>query len=179
MKNILLSISIIFLLATGKSVAQKELAMTFPGDTKTTKSDVTALPVFEFMASQRDIDLSSVSKELIGEHDFGQLISEKLYLFEAKYTYEIPSIPGNPQMRTMIRKPVIYEAVKKIERHLKKSVKKGDISVETASIDFNKVLDVAFNILTAETDSFEKAIAESKNADSLSALFIKRVNLVF
>lgn len=179
MKKNLVLFTIIFLLAAGKLVAQEELAMTFPGDTKTTKSNMPALPVFEFRASSAEIDVSSVSKDLIGEHIFGQMVSGKLYLLESKYTYEVPIVPGNPQMRTMIRKPVVYDAVKKIERHLKKSVKKGEVSAEVASAEFNKVLDVAFNVLTAETGDFEKAITESKDVNSLTNLFTKRVNLVF
>lgn len=179
MKAILPLITIFFLLGVGKITAQEALAMTSPSDTKTAKSNAPTLPVFEFRASSADIDLNSVSKDMIGEHAFGQSVSEKLYLLESKYTYEVPIVPGNPQTRTMIRKPAIYDAVKKIEKHLKKSVKKGAISAETASSDFNKVLDVAFNILTAETEGFEKAIEETNDANSLTNLFTKRVKLVF
>lgn len=179
MKAILLFISIFFLLGVGKTTAQQELAMTFAGDTKTNNINATALTVFEFRASSTEVDLNSVSKDLIGEHTFGQTASEKLYLFESKYTYEVPIVPGNPQMRTMIRKPAIYDAVKRIERHLKKSVRKGEISLESASSDFTKVLDIAFNVLTAETEDFEKAITDSKDNYSLTNLFTQRVKLVF
>jgi hypothetical protein len=179
MNKISLFIVFIFLLSVGKLMAQDALAMNNPADTKTSKSNINNLPVFQFKASTTDYEVNSVSKDMIGEHAFGQSISEKLYLLESKYTYEVPIIPGNPQTRTMIRKPVIYEAVYKIERHLKKSVKKGEISKETASAAFNKVLDVAFNVLTAETENFEKAISESKDVDLLTILFTKRVTLVF
>jgi hypothetical protein len=116
---------------------------------------------------------------MIGEHMLGKLVSEKLYLLESKYTYQVPIVPGNPQTRTIVRKPVIYDAVRKIERHLKKSVKKGEISTETASAEFNKVLDVAFNVLTAETTSFEKAITSTGDVNLLTNLFTKHVTLVF
>ncbi|MBA4409394.1 MAG: hypothetical protein Q8S54_09815 [Bacteroidota bacterium] len=179
MKRGLQMLTIMLLLISGKLIAQDALVMAFRGDAKKTISNSSSLPVFEFRASLNDYDLNSDSKDIIGEHAFGQKISEKLYLLESKYTYEVPIVPGNPQTRTMIRKPVIYDAVKKIERHLKKSVKKGEISKETASNDFNKVLDIAFNVLTAETESFEKAIGESNDANSLTNLFTKRVILVF
>jgi hypothetical protein len=115
---------------------------------------------------------------MIEEHVFGELVSKKLYLLDSKYTYEVPIIPGNPQTRTMVRKPVIYDAVRKIERYLKKSVKKGEVSIETASNEFNIVLDVANNVFTADTKSFEKAISETNNTDALINLLTKRVNLV-
>ena len=179
MKRKLHFIILIFLLGVGKLFAQDELAMAFSGDSKTNKLNTTTLPVFQFMASSNDADLSSVSKDMISEHVLGTLVAEKLYLLEAKYTYPVPIVPGNPQTRTMVRKPVIYDAVKKIERNLKKQVKKGEISTEVASGEFNKVLDVAFNVLTAETASFEKAITETKDVNSLTNLFTKRVTLIF
>lgn len=170
---------IIFSSIVGKVFAQEALAMNFTGDTKTTKIAVAGLPSFEFRASDNNNDLKAISSEMIGEHFLGKLVAEKLYLLNSKYTYEVPIVPGNPQTRTMIRKPVIYDAVKKIERYLKKSVKKGELTTETASAEFNKVLDVAFNVLTAETASFEKAIGETTDANSLTNLFTKQVNLVF
>lgn len=179
MNKILLLITFIFLLGAGKLIAQDALALVLTGDTKKTASATSNLPMFEFRASANEYDISSVSKDMIGEHVFGQTVSEKLYLLESKYTYEVPIVPGNPQTRTMIRKPVIYEAVKKIEKHLKKSLKKGEISKETASKEFNQVLDIAFNVLTAETEGFEKAITEANDPNSLTNLFTKRVKLVF
>jgi len=179
MKTRLLFAVIILSAISGRVFAQDALAMNFIGDTKTTKVAVAGLPDFEFRASDNTNDLKAISSEMIGEHFLGKLVSEKLYLLEAKYTYQVPIVPGNPQTRTMIRKPVIYDAVIKIERYLKKSVKKGEISTETASTEFNKVLDVAFNVLTAETTSFEKAITETNDVNSLTNLFTKRVTLVF
>lgn len=179
MKTRFLFTVIIFSSIVGKVFAQEALAMNFTGDTKTTKIAAAGLPSFEFRASDNNNDLKAISSEMIGEHFLGKLVAEKLYLLNSKYTYEVPIVPGNPQTRTMIRKPVIYDAVKKIERYLKKSVKKGELTTETASAEFNKVLDVAFNVLTAETASFEKAIGETTDANSLTNLFTKQVNLVF
>jgi hypothetical protein len=171
-------IVIIFLLSIGKLSAQDALALNFMGDAKTSNSVTSSLAVFEFKAYPIDEELNSVPKDMIGEHVLGQLVAEKLYLFETRYTYQVPIVPGNPQTRTMIRKPVIYDAVCKIERHLKKSLKKGEISTETASTDFNKVLDVALNLVTAETENLEKAISKSSDVISLTDLFIKRITLV-
>jgi hypothetical protein len=179
MKTILLFAFVIFSSIYGKVFAQDAFAMNITGDTKSTKNAVANLPSFEFRASSNEADLSSVSKDMVGEHVLGSLVSEKLYLLEAKYTYQVPIVPGNPQTRTMVRKPVIYDAVRKIERNLKKQVKKGEVSTEIASAEFNKVLDVAFNVLTAETTSFEKAISETNDVNLLTNLFTKRVTLVF
>ena len=179
MKRKLQLITFIFLLGAGKLFAQDALALAIPGDTKKAASATINLPVFEFRASSAGHDLNSVSKDMIGTHVFGPLVSEKLYLLELKYTYEVPIVPGNPQNRTMVRKPVIYDAVIKIERHLKKSVKKGGISTEEASAELNKVLDVAFNVLTADTESFETIINKTNDTAALTNLFTNRVKLLF
>jgi hypothetical protein len=172
-------LTIIFLLTAGKLFAQDALALAFPGDTKKAASTTSSLPVFEFRASSNEYDLSSISKDMIGDHILGDQVAQKLYLLESKYTYEVPIVPGNPQTRTMIRKPIIYEAVIKIERYLKKSVKKGGISTEAASAELNKVLDVAFNVLTADTESFETIISKTDDTATLTNLFTNQVKLLF
>jgi hypothetical protein len=135
--------------------------------------------VFEFKGYSKDSELNSISAEMAGKHPFGELVAKKLYLLDEIYTSEVPLVPGNPQTRVYIKKPVIYETVRRIERDLKRSVKKGEISVEVAEIDFNKVLDVALNILTADTKKFENAIESSGSANSRIALFTKMVNLKY
>lgn len=170
---------VIFTSISGKLLAQNTLAMNFPGDTKSTKSVVSELPSYEFRASSTEDDIKNIPVDLVGEHILGKLVSEKLYLLEAKYLYEVPIIPGNPQMRTVIRKPVIYDAVMRIERYMKKSIKKGEMTTDSAAADFNKVLDVAFNVLTAETTDFEKSIKATTDPIQLTYLFTKRVKLIF
>lgn len=179
MKARLQFIVIFLVLSTGKLFAQEALALVNIGDTKTTNSPTGALSVFEFRASTIDYDLNSISKDMIGEHFLGDQIARKLYLLDSKYTYQVEIVPGNPQTKTVIRKPVIYDAVRKIERYFRKSVKKGDVSIETATQEFNQVLDVTFNVLTADTDSFEKAIIKTNDANSVTNLFTKQVKLIF
>ena len=177
-KHILL---IIFLLVlfSGRSFSQDTLALSDTGEAKNGGTLSTGLPVFEFKVYSNDNDLNAITSEQAGEHILGDLVSRKLYLLDSKYTYEVQAVPGNPQTRTMNRKPVIYDAVKKIEHYLKKSVKKGEIPLETASGEFNKVLDVAINVLTADTKGLEKTISNTPDVVSLINLLTKRVNLVF
>ena len=135
--------------------------------------------LFEFRASNIDEDLNKISDDKVSDHLFGQQVARKMVFLDEKYTFEVPIVPGNPQTKTMIRKPVIYDAVLKIERYLKKSVKKREISAESASDKYNKVLNVAINILTVNTSDFEEAIIKSRDLQSLSNLFIDHVKLVF
>ena len=47
----------------------------------------------------------------------------------------------------MVRKPVIYDAVQKVDKHLRKEVKKREKTVEEATVAMNKVLDTANCVL--------------------------------
>jgi hypothetical protein len=106
------------------------------------------------------------------------MISKKFYLFESKYTYEVSPVPGNPQSKTVIRKPVIYNAVIKIDKHLKKQLKKGDITNDNAEFVMDKVLETALCVLTIDTEEFEKSISKTSNSEALSNLFVYQVKLV-
>ncbi len=180
MKTILNLFIVLVLLGAQKLIAQDAaLVMAFPHESTNPGSNTAGKHVFEFMASSKSFDLNAILKENVSEHFLGDLVSRKLFLLETKYTYRFEIIPGNPQTRTVVRKPAIYEAVLKIERYLKKLVKKGDISVEKASTDFNKVLDVALNVLTTDTNSFEKAIRRTEDVSALLNLLTKQVNLMY
>jgi len=178
MKTILHLLFIFLSLTSGKLFAQDDLAMVFSKEVVKTSSSSAGLPVFEFKVYSSENDISTISKDLVESHIFGEMVSKKLYLLDSKYTYKVPVVPGNPQMRTIVRKPAIYDAVMKIERYLKKSVKKGEISMKTASDDFNKILDVANSVCTTDTNSFEKEISNTKYVVSLINLLTKRVILV-
>jgi hypothetical protein len=134
-------------------------------------------PVFEFKAYPKDSYLDNISREMAGEHLLGELVAKKIYLFNEFYTSEENLFPGNPATKTIIKKPVIYEAVKRIERDLKKSVKKGETSVSEASSILNTVLDVALNVKTEDTGDFEKAVTNATDTKSKIELFTKMVRL--
>lgn len=133
--------------------------------------------VFEFKAYPMDSYMREVSSEAAGSHPFGEIIAKKCYLLDEKYTSQVALTPGNPASKTVIKKPVIYESVKRIERDLKKSVRKGEISLNTATNDLNAVLDVALNIITVDTGLFENAIKSAGDTNSIIELFTKRVIL--
>jgi hypothetical protein len=135
--------------------------------------------VFKFKAYSNYYELENVSNEQAGNHPFGETIAKKLYLFDEKYTSQAALAPGNPALKTVIKKPVIYESVRRIEKDLKRSVRKGAITLNTASNEFSIVLDVALNILTTDTKEFEIALESSGSTGSMIEIFTKRVILTY
>lgn len=144
-----------------------------------TKASKSPLPVFDFAGYSYNYELEKITSEMAGQHVFGDLIAKKVYLLDEKYKSEVALIPGNPQTKTVIQKPVLYDAVKRIEKYLKKSVKKGELSIESATYTFDKVLDIALSIKNADTKNFEAAISSTENDAAKIELFIKRVNLIY
>ena len=108
-------------------------------------------------------ELKKVSEEDAGNHFLGSEIAKKKYLLDEAYTYQEPIAPGNPATRTMYKKAVVYTSVIKIEKFLKKGIKSKEITVEEATKQFNKVLDVALNIKSLNTEKFEESIKEQGN----------------
>jgi hypothetical protein len=159
------------------SFSQDLLSYTSEHSTTVMDSGGKKSPVFDFKAYPKDSYLNGISKEMAGGHLLGELVAKKIYLVNKFYTSEENLFPGDPATKTVIKKPVIYEAVKRIERDLKKSVKKGEVPVSEASIIMNTVLDVALNIQTEDTRDFEKAIESSNSTKSKIDLFTKMVRL--
>ncbi len=177
----IVSILVLFSLTTNHLFSQDALAVVVDTEKSVkpgTPPPSAGLPIYEFRIYTNENDLKSIPDDMLEKNLFGQAVSRRLYLLESKYTYETPAVPGNPQTKTMVRKPVIYDAVRRIEHYLKKGVKKDSSTLETASITFSKVLDVALNAISADSNSFEKAIGNTTDIDSLISLFTNRVSLI-
>lgn len=96
-------------------------------------------------------------------HEFGSKVACLKVLMDKYYVTQEEVVPGDPMKRTMIKKPNIYNTARKIEKHLKKEVKKGDISLEKATTEFIHVLEVSLAIVDeTETGTFEKTLDENK-----------------
>ena len=159
--------------------AQQDLSYANKKHDTEDKSPVNSLTVFNFSGFSYDYELKNITSDMAGEHPFGDVIAKKDYLLAKKYTSEEVLNPGNPQTITVIQKPEIYKAVQRIEKYLKKSVKKGEVSNESATYTYNKVLDVAISILTLNTSSFETALKTANTDSERIELFTKRVNLIY
>ncbi len=140
-----------------------------------TKSPTT----FVFQAFTSDYRLAEITEEMAGEHFLGSVVAKKLYLLDEVYTSEVAVVPGNPQSKMVVKKPAIYNSVRRIEKYLTKSVKRGQIQAESATADLNKVLDIALSIISADTGSFEAAIDAANDDPQRIFLFTKCVTLTY
>ncbi len=127
----------------------------------------------------RDSEIESVPTDMLEEHVLGIEIAKKLYLIDEKFTYTEPVIPGNPRTKTIIRKPVIYNSIKKIDKQLVRKVKHGEMTKEYAAKILNQVLTVSLNMLASDTEAFEQELEKDNSTDFRIDLFVNRVQLVY
>jgi len=137
------------------------------------------MPVIEIHVDWLKTDeVNNIKDDEIEYHDFGVLVAKKMYLLDKTYTYQVAISPGNPSKKTMIRKPMVYHSVMEVEKHLKKLVRKHEISVTQAAQLYNNVLDIALNTYTVKTEQLEEAISESKTTEELLSLYTKSVRII-
>lgn len=107
-----------------------------------------------------------------GNYKFGQEAGCLYDEFMKMYVVREEVVPGDPTRRTVIRKPVIYNAVRSVEKKLNKDVKSQDKTFEQAGIEFSKVLKVALAAFDSENGSFEEALQDNrKDAACLLSIF--------
>jgi hypothetical protein len=133
--------------------------------------------VFEYDIYSKPELNKDIDPQLIGSHFLGKEIARKMYLLDKTYTYEDKVAPGNPATTTSIRKPLIYNSVKKIEAYFRKSIRKRQVSEEVATEQFNKVVDVALNIFFQNTDALENQLKTTDKTSDLLELFTQRIHL--
>jgi|GEM_PF-1480118 len=150
--------------------SSKELLALCEGD----KVNVVA-PAWEFYFIP--LNLSAVDLEEVSDHKLGPEVSRLYAAFETSFVVKEEVVPGDPLRRTVIRKPDIYNAVRKVERMLTDKVKRGELRKEAGASDFMQVLNVAMAAVDTECGSFEKALQQDrKDPDRLFVLF-QRVSL--
>lgn len=163
----------LFLFATISVVnGQPEMAMNDNGDeiekgVKANAVNHEAIPAFDFNYYEigYNIDGSNL------RHTFGGDVALKKEIFLNTYSVSTPIAPGNPGMRMVIQKPVIYNAVKELERYYKKQVRKSDMTRQDAKVYFSKVLDVAIAAFPNNTKLFEDELESRKDIEIIALIF--------
>jgi len=166
--------------------AQKTVAFNTLESSGSMKNSGSVNPPAEASSSSKSVIEFSVipqdSKEIanpedLEDHFLGREIAIKYLKFNNGYTYKAPIAPGNPATKTMFRKPAVYESVLKVEKYLKKEVKKGELTTEQAASAFGKVLDVANSTLYLGTSELENRIREANGQQEIVDLYTKYVKL--
>lgn len=132
--------------------------------------------------SSTPVTFDSNTTEKAEKHEFGSKVACLKVLMDEYYITQEEIVPGDPMRRTIIKKSNVYNTTRKIEKHLKKEVKKGNISVENASNLFTHILEVALAIVDeANTKDFEDNLdAKKKNINDQIALFNQvKINSIY
>ena len=104
---------------------------------------------------------------------FGQEAACLLALMDERYVRRVQVTGGDVAVSTQIQKPVVYNALKKIEKHYRARAKKGSLS-ETDRSHFVHALKVAIACLEDDSRQFEEALkACKKNVEEPIRLFQK------
>lgn len=118
-------------------------------------------------------DLSDYKESATTEGEsFDASLAPLVDMFNESYTDQEPIAPGNPSMRIVIRKPSIYNAVRKIDKYYSRQVAHGTMNSANARKGFERVLTIAIAALSENSQGFEDALQQNrKNPDLLIAQF--------
>jgi hypothetical protein len=139
-------------------------------------STKSAVPAWEFLSGIT----SQFSAEEINNNNYilGGKVGCMLQQLKSLYVTKEEVVPGDPQTRTVIRKPEILNAVNNVEKYLKKQVKEKQMSLEDAQHNLTQVIEVALAAIdTEETNSFEEALNKNKKQAGYQLEVFKKVKV--
>lgn len=112
-------------------------------------------------------------------HYLGGELENKWNTFIKNYTQVSEQSIGFASTTVRFNKPVIYNAVQKVNKYVRKLLKKKNISRDKAEKIMNHVFDCA-NVICFEPDSkaFEQAIEDSESVENILAVF-EHTHLVY
>lgn len=127
---------------------------------------------FDYMEQE----ISEVVSLHIKQHTLGEEIATQMQLMSESYTYKVTdAISGNET--TSIEKSSILGSVNKINRYVKKAVKKGNMTREDGTQAMKTVLKIALNIRYQNTEEFEAELWEMSELTEMIDLYMKRVSM--
>lgn len=126
---------------------------------------------FVFNDNLRDTVNLKLDYAFAGNHFLGSQIANKFYRMQETYTYIEKGTPTSPSDKTVVQKPVIFYAVKKLNPYYKKAIKKGEISEKEAIKQLGRTLDLAYVIFNQNTTEFEAYLKENKNPEETLKAF--------
>lgn len=110
------------------------------------------------------------------ETNFGREIACLLSVMDERYLHKIQVTGGDVAVSTQIQKPVVYNAVKRIEKYFRAKVRKGCFTVEDRSL-FEHVIKVAIACVEEDSLDFEEALKQSKKDLNEQIQLFQRVRL--
>jgi hypothetical protein len=147
------------------------------GGASAVKAEAKAACRWEFYSTVPD-SFSVSQLPYAEEEDFGQRVACLKALVEQYYIHREEVVLGDPTMRTIIRKPNIYHAARKVEKHLKKEIKKGNLTVQQAAGELAFVLEVAIAAVDEpDTYSFETLLSKAKGNAAQQINLFKQVKI--
>jgi len=139
-------------------------------------SPASSVPMWEFLSGIT----SQFSAEEINNNNYvlGGKVGCMMQLMKSLYVTKEEVVPGDPQTRTVIKKPEILNAVNNVEKYLKKQVKEKQMSLEDAQRNLTQVIEVALAAIdTEETNSFEEALYKNRKQADFQLEVFKKVKV--
>ncbi len=128
---------------------------------------------FVFANTLSDTVHVKIDYSLAGRNYFGDAVARKLYLLEETYTYIEKGTPMSPSDKTIVQKPVIFYAEKKLVKYYKSQVKKGHLDKAAAEAKLIRDLDIGYAIYSQDTDKFEEYLRNHKKPADIADAFDK------
>lgn len=146
-----------------------------PGKGGTEKKEMLNEPHWEFCYSQKAPQPEDLQE--VEDNKLGKDIGFYDQIFNQLYVVKEEVVPGDPTMRTVIKKPDVFNAVRAIYKSLCESVKNHTLTKEEATSQMLHTFKVAIAVIDSDSSSFEKYLHQNKKETSSLISAFNRVTL--
>jgi len=126
---------------------------------------------FVFYKQLDNVNEVDVIEQFVSRNYLGDQIAKKFYILQELYTYEEPGTATSPGTKTIVEKPAIYYSLKKLNKHYKKVVKKGEMTEGEAVNEFEHFLNIGISIVYQPTEDFEEFLSSNRKPEEIVEAF--------
>lgn len=126
---------------------------------------------FVFQNTLGDTARVNLDYSVAASHFLGNEIARKMYLIQKTYTYVEKGTPMAPGDKIIVTKPYIFYAIRKVNTHFKKELRKDRITEKEAREKLGRILEISFAIYDQNTEEFEKYLWKNRKPYEILAAF--------
>ncbi len=112
------------------------------------------------------IDYSNTLQSFLGPE-----VARKMYLLQESYTYVEKGTVIAPGDKTIVRKPDIYYAMKKLYKYYRKGIKKGIVDEAHAEENIIRNVHKCYAMLYEDSSAFEEYLRTLKKPEDIEKAF--------
>jgi hypothetical protein len=129
------------------------------------------LRITSYSPSNLRDELMAINSSDVRTHMLDEGVAKRLHLFEETYVYYSEAAPGAFSDQKVIRRPVIYNSISKIDKYFRRLVRTEEITKVEGSAQLSRILETAIILFYYNAEEFDLMLKDASSVKEEARIF--------